>query len=50
MAKKIHFKSKEAYRKWLSYNWIHNTEEMGKAPHKVVYIRGKKHKVKHKRS
>ena len=21
---------------------------MGKAPHKVVYIRGKKHKVKHK--
>jgi len=45
--KKIHFKSSEAYRKWLAYNFIHHPKEMLKAPHKIVFIRGKKHKVKH---
>ena len=53
MAKKVsgtlHFKSKAAYKKWLAYNYIHNRRKMGRPPHKVVYIRGKKHRVKHKR-
>jgi len=43
----LHFRSKEAYRKWLAYNWIHNKGKMGRKPHCTVYIRGKKHKVKH---
>jgi len=47
--KVLHFKSKEAYRKWLAYNYIHNRRKMQKPPHKVVYIRGKKHKVEHKK-
>jgi len=47
--KTLNFKSKEAYRKWLAYNWIHNPKEMGKPPHKRIKIRGKPHKVKHKR-
>ena len=46
---KVNFKNKEAYRKWLAYNYIHNKKEMQKAPNKTVYIRGKKHKVEHKR-
>lgn len=40
------FKSKEAYRKWTAYRHIHGI----KAPHlRAVKIRGKKHKVNHKR-
>lgn len=35
------FKSKEAYRKWLAYGNIHGDQTM--------YIRGKKHKVVHKK-
>ena len=49
MGKKLDFKSKRKYNKWLAYNWIHNKREMGKAPHKEISIRGKKHKVDHKR-
>jgi len=45
--RKINFKSKKNYQKWLAYNWLHNKAKMGKKPHKTVYIRGKKHKVKH---
>jgi len=47
MANTLHFKSKEAYRKWLAYNWIHNRRKMGRAPHKRIVIRGKTHRVKH---
>jgi len=47
MANILHFKSKEAYRKWLAYNWIHNRRKMGRAPHKRIVIRGKTHRVKH---
>ena len=44
--KKMHFKSKKAYEKWLAYGHIHGVFE--EAPGDVeVYIRGKKHKVKH---
>jgi len=46
-SKTLHFKSKEAYRKWLAYNWIHNKRKMGKPPHKKVVIAGKPHKVEH---
>jgi len=45
--KTLNFKSKKAYQKWLSYNWIHNRKKMGRPPHKKVKIRGKPHKVKH---
>ena len=43
--KVLHFKSKEAYRKWLAYNYIHNRRKMQKPPHKVVYIRGKRKEI-----
>ena len=49
MGKKLHFKSKEAYRKWLAYNWIHNKKEMGDGRNSTIYIRGKKHRVNHSR-
>jgi len=45
--KKLNFKSKEAYRKWLAYNYIHNPDKMQKKPHKEIYIKGKKKRVKH---
>jgi len=46
--KVMHFRSKEAYRKWLAYGHIHG--EFKKAPgHVKVYIRGKPHAVKHER-
>ena len=42
----MHFKSKENYLKWLRYG--HATGVFEKTPgHTEVYIRGKKHKVKH---
>ncbi len=49
MSKTVHFKSREAYRKWLAYNWIHNKRQMGRPPNKRVVIRGKVHKVSHKK-
>jgi len=46
--KKMNFRSKEAYRKWLAYGHIHGIFE--EVPgHVDVYIRGKPHKVKHSR-
>ena len=46
--KAMHFKSKAAYRRWLAYG--HATGVFEKTPGDVkVYIRGKKHKVKHVR-
>ncbi len=47
--KEMHFKSKEAYRKWLAYGHIHKVFEETPG-HVKVYIRGKKHKVKHVRN
>jgi len=44
--KKMNFKSKKAYRKWLAYG--HATGVFARTPgHVKVYIRGKPHKVKH---
>ena len=44
-----HFKSKKAYKKWLAHGHIHG--EFKRTPgHQKVYIRGKKHKVKHSES
>ena len=51
MGKKIkamHFKSKEAYLRWLRYG--HATGVFEKTPgHVKVYIRGRLHKVNHSR-
>ena len=47
MVKSLHFKSKEAYRKWLAFNWMHVKGAMGRPPHKRIVIRGRRHKVKH---
>jgi len=47
--KALHFKSKKNYQKWLAYNYIHNKKQMGKPPHKEIYIKGKKHPVNHSR-
>lgn len=44
----LHFKSKNAYRKWLAYNYIHHRRQMRRPPHKIIYIRGKRHRVKHR--
>ena len=49
MSKTLNFKSKQAYKKWLAYNYIHNRKKMGRKPHKRIKIRGRKHKVKHRR-
>ena len=46
--KVMHFRSKEAYRKWLAYGHIHGHFERTPG-HVKVYIRGKPHKVKHVR-
>jgi len=44
--KKMNFRSKRAYLKWLRYG--HATGVFKKTPgHVEVYIRGKKHKVQH---
>ena len=49
MAKKtMHFKSKAAYKRWLAYGHIHGVFEKAKGSQKVI-IKGKTHKVKHKR-
>lgn len=41
-----HFKSYEAYRRWLAYGHIHG--DFKKTPgHQRVFIRGKERKVKH---
>jgi len=56
----MHFKSKEAYRKWLAYGHMRTkTGKLAKHPsrsvfattpgHQKVYIRGKPHRVKHGR-
>ena len=47
--KKMNFRSKEAYRKWLAYGHIHG--HFKRTPgHVKVYIRGRPHKVKHSTS
>ena len=44
--KKMNFRSKKAYRRWLAYG--HATGVFAKTPgHVKVYIRGRPHKVKH---
>jgi len=46
--KKMNFRNKEAYLRWLRYG--HATKIFEKTPgHVEVYIRGKKRKVKHKK-
>jgi len=46
--KRMNFRSKEAYRKWLAYGHIHGI--FAKTPgHVKVFIRGRPHKVKHVR-
>ncbi|RLI81231.1 MAG: hypothetical protein DRP01_11125 [Archaeoglobales archaeon] len=46
--KVMRFKSKEAYLRWLRYG--HATKVFEKTPgHVTVYIRGKRHRVKHVR-
>jgi|GEM_PF-1797313 len=59
--KVLHFKSKEAYRKWLAYGHMHTKtgkrvyypENLRKSmmavskSNPIIYIRGKRHKVKH---
>lgn len=58
--RKLHFKNKEAYRKWLAYGHMRTkTGKVAKTKSKSVfattkgnskvYIRGKPHKVVHKR-
>ena len=60
VSKVKHFKSKEDYRKWLAYGHMRTkTGKLAKSRkrsvfattpgHQTVYIRGKKHKIKHKR-
>ena len=46
--KKLDFKSKKAYQKWLAYDHIHKLKHAKKKP--KIYIRGHKHKVNHKRT
>jgi hypothetical protein len=42
------FSSKEAYKRWLAYGHIRGA--FAKTPgHQQIIIKGKKHKVKHKR-
>ena len=46
--KKMNFKSREAYLRWLRYG--HATGVFERTPgHVKVYIRGRPHKVKHER-
>ena len=62
MVKELSFKSKESYRKWLAYGHMRTKtglEVSGKRGRKSLFettpghtkisIKGKKHKVKHKR-
>jgi len=57
-----HFKSKEAYRKWLAYGHIRTKTGLkvkaksgrksifsSKSGHQKIEIKGKAHKVKHRR-
>ncbi len=47
--KKMNFRSKAAYLRWLRYG--HATGVFERTPgHVDVYIRGKKHRVKHSRA
>lgn len=48
MAKALHFKSKEEYRKWNAYGHIHKVFE-NTPGNQLIKIKGKKHKVKHER-
>jgi len=44
--KKMNFRSKAAYRKWLAWGHIHGV--FARTPgHVKVYIKGRPHKVKH---
>ena len=45
--RKMNFSSREAYRKWLAWGHIHHVFE-NTPGHIDVFIRGKKHRVKHK--
>ena len=42
-----HFKSKASYQKWLAYGHMHGDFKVPGV--QKVYIKGKLHKVKHKR-
>ncbi len=44
--KKMNFRSKKAYRKWLAYGHIHGVFERTSG-HVKVSIRGRLHRVKH---
>ena len=46
MGKKMNFKSKASYAKWIAYDKMHITPGKSKNPVKVK-IKGKTHKVKH---
>lgn len=46
--KTIHFSTNKAYRKWNAYGHIHHVFK-GKGPYPGIYIRGRKHRVKHTR-
>ncbi len=44
--KKMNFRNKKAYRRWLAYG--HSTGVFERTPgHVKVYIKGKPHRVKH---
>lgn len=47
MSKTLHFKSKEAYRKYNAFRNIHNVKHPKGMNYPKVTIRGKPHKVKH---
>jgi len=49
MARTLHFKSKEAYRKWTAYGQMHG-EFRKAAGHSTIFVRGKKINPKHARS
>lgn len=44
--KKLNFSSKNAYRRWIDYKSIHLP---GHKTDEQIFIRGKRHKVKHGR-
>jgi hypothetical protein len=46
--KRMNFRSKKSYKRWLAYG--HATGVFEKTPgHVEVYIRGRKHKVNHRK-
>ena len=49
MGKKLDFKSKKSYEKWLRWNYEHNRKEMGDGKNSKILIRGKPHRVNHGR-